>query len=186
MIRWGWIVMGALAVGWRGALGTVVVVVGARLRHRVRRTPGLGDAEVDQVAALVVIGLSASMSLANALAAAAEECGGAAATEVADLLRRASHRGFARALAETSGPLGELTSQLAQAQVTGAPMVGAVTAFLATRRAAARARALERARTLPVKLIVPLALLLLPGFLILVMGPYIADQIGGLVGAGLP
>lgn len=186
MIRWGWLGMGAFALGWRGALASLVVVAGARLRHRGRRPPTLDDAQVDELAALVVIGLSAAMSLPNALAAAAEECGGAVATEVADLLRRGAHRGFARALAETAGPLGELTSQLAQAQVTGAPMMGAVTAFLATRRAATRARALEQARTLPVKLIIPLALLLLPGFLILVMGPYIADQIGGLVASGLP
>lgn len=186
MIRWGWVGMGALALGWRGALAVTAIVVGARIRRRRRRTPMLDATQVDELAALVVIGLSAAMSLPNALAAAAEECGGAAATEVADLMRRSAHRGFARALAETTGPLGELTGQLAQAQVTGAPMLGAVTAFLATRRTAARARALERARTLPVKLIVPLALLLLPGFLILVMGPYIADQVAGLVGTGLP
>ncbi|MGF1665648.1 MAG: type II secretion system F family protein [Acidimicrobiia bacterium] len=186
MSRWGWLVMASAGLGWRGLGAALVLLTIGRLRRRRRRHDVVGDEAVDHLAALVVIGLSASMTLPAALESAALETGGAVADEVADVLRRARHRGVARALAETEGPLADLATQLAQAQVTGAPMVGAVTAFLATRRATARSKLLERARTLPVRLIVPVALLLLPGFIVLVMGPYVIEQVGDLIVSPMP
>jgi hypothetical protein len=56
--------------------------------------------------------------------------------------------------------------------------------FAAERRHAEQACNLERARRLPVRLLLPLALLILPGFMVLVVGP--AEPIGcpGLAGAG--
>jgi Flp pilus assembly protein TadB len=178
--------MASAGLGWRGLGAALTLLTIGRLRRGRRHNEVVADEAVDHLAALMVIGLSASMALPAAFESAARETGGAVADEVADLLRRASHRGFARALAETEGPLGDLATQLAQAQVTGAPMVGAVTAFLTTRRAATRSKLLERARTLPVRLIVPVALLLLPGFIVLVMGPYVIDQLGDLIGSPLP
>ncbi len=186
MSRLGWLVMASAGLGWRGLGAALVLLTFGRLRRRWTKPDVVGDEAVDHLAALVVIGLSASMTLPAALENAARETGGAVTDEVGDLLRRARHRGVARALAETEGPLSDLATQLAQAQVTGAPMVGAVTAFLSTRRSATRSRLLERARTLPVRLIVPVALFLLPGFIVLVMGPYVIDQLGELVASPFP
>jgi Flp pilus assembly protein TadB len=185
MTRWGWLMLASVALGWRGAVVSLALLSVGRFRVR-RRPEVITDEAVDQLSALLVIGLSASMTLNNALEVAASEVGGAVEFEVGDLLRRARLGGTARALAETEGPLADLATQLAQAQVSGAPMVAAVSAFLSTRRSAARARLLERARTLPVRLIVPVALLLLPGFVVLVIGPYIIDQFAGLIVTGLP
>jgi hypothetical protein len=102
---------------------------------------------------------------------------------VGDLLRRARSRGFARALAETEGPLSELAGQLAKGIVTGAPAVSTLSAFLEDRRSRHRGVILEQARTLPVRLIIPVALLLLPGFVALVVGPFVVDQVSGLIGS---
>ncbi len=144
------------------------------------------DSDIDQLAALLVIGLSASHTLAGAMEAAAREVGGPVRGEVEDLLRRSRASGLARALAETDGPLALLAGQLARAHITGAPMIGAVTAFLDTRRAAVRAGLIESARTLPVRLIVPVALFLLPGFIVLLMGPFIAAQVADLTAPVMP
>lgn len=149
-------------------------------RNRRSNLRPLDDSDIDQLAALLVIGLSASHTLAGAMDAAAREVGGPVRAEVDDLLRRSRVSGLARALAETEGPLALLTGQLARAHITGAPMIGAVAAFLDTRRAAARAGLMESARTLPVRLIVPVALFLLPGFIVLLMGPFIAAQVAEL------
>jgi hypothetical protein len=178
--------MASAGLGWRGFGAALALLALGHTRRRRWSQDVVRDEAVDHLAALVVIGLSASMTLPAALENAARETGGAVADEVADLLRRARHRGVARALAETEGALADLATQLAQAQVTGAPMVGAVTAFLSTRRATARSKLLERARTLPVRLIIPVALLLLPGFIVLVMGPYLIDQLGELIVSPLP
>lgn len=172
--------MASSAIGWRGPLGVALVwaMKAWRARRRIDRPVGEGD--VDQLAALVVIGLTASHTLAGALEAAAVQLGAPIEAEVEDLLRRGKAKGLAGALAETEGPLSPLTRQLSRAQVTGAPMAGAVAAFLDTRRAAVRAGLMESARTLPVRLIVPVSLFLLPGFVVLLMGPFVLDQVAGL------
>lgn len=152
-----------------------------RLRAPNRRRP-VGEEDVLAVARLLSIALSAGLPLPAALAYAADEVEGPVEEELRSLLRRSRVRGTALALVETAGPLAELATRLARAQVTGAPMAEAVAAFVRSRRAELRGRALERTRTLPVKLIVPVSLLLLPGFLALVVGPTVVTQLGDLLG----
>jgi hypothetical protein len=177
--------MASAAAGWRGVAAFLIwsALRAARLR---RAGPPLSESDVDDLAALLVIGLSASRTLAGALEDASLQLGDATRGEVVDLLRRARIRGLAAALAETDGPLAPLASQLARAQISGAPMVDAVAAFLQTRRGVVRSTLLESARTLPVRLIVPVTLLLLPGFVLLLMGPFIVEQVGQLAGSGIP
>ena len=55
--------------------------------------------------------------------------------------------------------------------MTGAPVAAAVRAYVAEQRDADRARALAAARRLPVQLLFPLTLLVLPGFMVLTIGP---------------
>ncbi|MDH5293588.1 MAG: type II secretion system F family protein [Acidimicrobiia bacterium] len=168
----GWLVVAAASLGWRGVVGVALWWAMRWLRQTRSRTDQPLD--IDGLSVLVVIGLSASLSLHAALEAASKELG--EPPELVDLLRRARRAGLARALAETEGPLAELATQLARAQVTGAPIALAVAAYLETQRSAQRASLLEAARTLPVKLIIPLALCLLPGFVLLVVGPFVLDQ----------
>jgi pilus assembly protein TadC len=146
-------------------------------RGRSRRPAG----DVLELGRLLLLALSAGLPTAAAFSLAAGRLGGPVAGEVDDLLRRARARGLAAALADTAGPLGELASRLARAHLSGASVQQAVEAFLHVRLADERARRLERARSLPVKLIVPVSLLLLPGFVLLVFGPTFLDQIVGLL-----
>jgi len=177
--------MASVAAGWRGVLATLLWLAVRTLRPR-RAIEALTDREVDDLAALLVIGLGASRTLAGALEESSLQLGEPVRSEVDDLLRRARLKGLASALAETAGPLSPLAAQLTRAQLSGAPMVDAVSAFLQTRRSVVRAGLLESARTLPVRLIVPVTLLLLPGFVLLLMGPFVVEQIGQLVGSSIP
>lgn len=58
-----------------------------------------------------------------------------------------------------------------RALATGAPLAPAVSGYATALRNEERSRQLTSARRLPVKLLFPLALLILPGFLILTVGP---------------
>jgi pilus assembly protein TadC len=68
----------------------------------------------------------------------------------------------------------------ARATLTGASLVDALSALVAETRAARRAAALADARRLSVRLLFPLALLILPGFVVLVAGPVVIDGIARL------
>jgi pilus assembly protein TadC len=99
-------------------------------------------------------------------------------------LRMARRQGMAAAMAESNGPLMRpLFARIALAQSSGAPMQEAVTAFLADGRAARRGQALEKVRRLPVTLMFPLGLLILPGFVVLFVGPIVLNSLSGLAGS---
>lgn len=60
---------------------------------------------------------------------------------------------------------------------TGAPLIPAVSGHAARLRDEERSRQLSAARRLPVKLLFPLALLILPGFLVLTIGPAVLGSL---------
>jgi pilus assembly protein TadC len=62
-------------------------------------------------------------------------------------------------------------------------MSDAVAAFLSESRATRRTEALEKVRRLPVSLMVPLGLLILPGFVVLFVGPIVLGSLVDLFGA---
>ena len=95
----------------------------------------------------------------------------ALAHEVGDLLRRAARDGLGHALAAADGRGRPLYAGAARAVVTGAPLAPAVDAVVREAIAGQRAADLEAARRLPVRLMLPLALLILPGFVLLTVGP---------------
>jgi Flp pilus assembly protein TadB len=130
----------------------------------------------------MVIGLSGGLPPAQALAAAAGEVDHSVGGQVRAVLRRAARTGLAAALAEGEGPAGELFRRLAGAQASGAPTAAAVLGFVDARRAERRSRMLTRIRSLPVTLSIPVALLLLPGFVLTVVGPTVVERAGDLYG----
>lgn len=64
-----------------------------------------------------------------------------------------------------------------RALLTGAPLQPAVTGYATMLRNEERTRQLTSVRRLPVKLLFPLALLILPGFLILTIGPAVLGSL---------
>ncbi|GIU91176.1 MAG: hypothetical protein KatS3mg011_0082 [Acidimicrobiia bacterium] len=160
-----WLLGALLVLGWRPR--RLPKLVGTR-----RDDPVLATAR------LLSLGLTAGLPLASALHRTTEETG--VGRELAALTRRATAVGLAQALVETEGELAGLARLLARAQLSGAPLTEAVGAFIRARTLESRTERLRRIRTLPVTLLVPLSLMLLPGFVVLVMGPVVATQISEL------
>lgn len=105
------------------------------------------------------------------------------AAAVESVVARMRTMGVARALVETRGPLIDLTARLAQAHLSGAPTSESIETFITSTRDAERYRSVEEARVVGVKLTLPLTLLLLPGFILLTIAPFVMDQLGPLIGS---
>jgi hypothetical protein len=96
-------------------------------------------------------------------------------------VRIAAVTGLAAAVDEASGSMKLLFAQLARAQASGASAADAVRRFLESDIARERAKRLARMRALPVRLMLPLTLLILPGVVLLAYGPTILSLLEGLV-----
>jgi tight adherence protein B len=168
-------------------LGLAFLVATRRRLPRIslrRRT----EAHVDvlMVARLLALSVASGYPLARGFVEISTRVAEPERAAINDILGRARRDGLTRALVETTGPLDGLAERMAKAQVTGAPVGPALDAFISTTHDARRFQAVEEARTIGVKLIVPLTLLLLPGFLALVVAPFVLEQLDGLLGAALP
>lgn len=134
------------------------------------------DSTLGDLARLLSIAAAAGLPLGSALEHVAGELSGPLAAEVDGVVRTARTSGLTTALLACSG-LGALGPALARAHAAGSPLGQTLDAHLAAHRSERVARALERARTAPVRVMVPLALLLLPGFTALVVGPTLLDHL---------
>lgn len=180
-LRWGMAAaVGSLVLHPLVGIATTVALVALALRSRVvadRLARQRAEADLPLLGELVLMGLTAGMSLAGALELAARHLGPELALEVRAVLRRARRSGLGVALGEVDGAARRLYLLLARAQLTGAPSGQAVAAFVHEQRDAERARRLEAARRLPVRLMVPLALCILPGFVLLTVAPSVLGSL---------
>lgn len=167
--------LGAIFAGLPGMCAAVVVVAAWELWSRRRRRPPVLDPVDAATVALVLVG--AGWPPINALAGAA---GGD--SEVLGVVRRARRLGAAAALASAEGPLAPLLRRLADAAVSGAPSQPAIRAYIETERRRRHVAAVEKARRLPIRMMVPMALLVLPGFVLMVYGPALLGLVADLVG----
>jgi tight adherence protein B len=162
----------------------VFLIRWARRARSHRRAESNATADVIVCARTLLVGLAAGLPLAAALELTTTQVGEVVGAELARVLRSARRHGVAAALAASEGRLTRsLLSRLALAQASGAPMSDAVAAFLSESRATRRTAALEKVRRLPVSLMVPLGLLILPGFVVLFVGPIVLGSLIDLFGA---
>ncbi|MDX1384834.1 MAG: type II secretion system F family protein [Thermoanaerobaculia bacterium] len=163
------------------ATGAVLV---ARARWRRARSARLGaeeaEADVTVLADLLVLGLTAGLSLRASLDAAARHVHPGVRRDIADLAVRVDRHGMGAGLAATTGRLEGLARVAAGATVSGAPLGTALTAFARARRHESHTARMEAARRLPVRLLLPLALLILPGFVALAVGPAVLEGLARL------
>lgn len=137
------------------------------LAGRVKKTP----TEPSMRSALLIVlvelraGASVFSALQRASAALPEN------TRLARAVRVATVKGLSGALESTSGPVGRLVAQLARCQRSGAPAVELVRSLLESDIESERATRIERARRLPIRLMIPVALLVLPGVVLLLYAP---------------
>ena len=159
----------------------VAVVWFSLKRHRVLREKRLArrraESEIELLTHSMLIGLSGGLSPAAALLLARETLESELRDEVDRVLRRSVQEGLAASLVNSRGVGGRLFRQVGAAQLSGAPLGLALAALATEHRAAARATAVERARRLPVKMVLPISLLMLPGLLILMVGPLILPSV---------
>ena len=162
-------------------VGSAAVALSALRRRRLRGTAS-DDAEsaVLLLADVLALGLSSGLQPLGALREAAVEVPLSLRVEVEMLLRRTSTMGASSALATWEGSGERLFRLMARASLTGAPLLETVEAFAREVRHEAHARAQAAARRLPVKLLVPLAFLILPGFVVLVVGPALVGSLARL------
>ena len=183
-------VMAAILV-WAPPLGIVVggsAVFASAVRSRVlvRQAERAANAHIGLLARSLLISVSAGMSLVGALTLASEQVHPLLAAEIRTVLGEAQRHGLATALGSAGGRGKRLYLLLARAQITGASTAGTLAAFVEERREAERAGSLDAARKLPVKLTIPLALLILPGFVVLTVGPSVLVAGRQLLGPVIP
>lgn len=141
-----------------------------------RRRVGPSESTIADLTRLLSIAAAAGLPLGSALETVVDELDGPVAAAVRDVLRTARTRGLTAALLG-SVDLGTLAPALARAHSSGSPLGQTLDAHLRAHNSERVARALETARTAPVRVMVPLALLLLPGFTALVVGPTLLDHV---------
>lgn len=151
-----------------------------------RRNDDRSQDDVAVFARGLFVAVNAGLSLPAAIEIASENVGTAVAQEVTDLNRDAHRKGMAVALSEADGRCGRLFMLLARAQTTGASVGEAIAGFVEEQREFHRLKVTEAARRLPVKLTVPLALLILPGFVVLTVGPSVLESARRLLGPLVP
>lgn len=160
--------------GWLMVMLGVLVAPGVKIPARppARRVQ---DDSLIRFGRLLTISITAGLGLVESWELAADRAGGSCGSEATAVLRRARSSGLSAELRTVPGDLGVLASGIAHAQALGAPLVPAVTAALDHIRSRRRARRIEAIRTLSVRMTVPLTLLLLPGFVAVVIVPYLFD-----------
>ncbi len=164
-----------LAMGIGFELSGIVTTV-AMLRRARNPDDGLvllGD--------LILLGLLSGMPFVTALGAAAPYLDAPLASEVSSIVRSSRHGGSEVAFGSHHGALHDLLRLAARATATGAPLTAAIAGFTLEARSAQRARAFADSRRLGVRLLFPLAFLILPGFIVLVAGPVVLDGISRLI-----
>jgi tight adherence protein C len=148
-------------------LAALVLTLGARrfnLPTLGGSRPSRGDDPSLTLAELTALGLSAGLGFPAAVRAAADRL----PDELAAVVRRRLRSGRPNDGADFAEGLFALAGR---AEVTGAPLLPSIDGYARSLRRDARAAAVERARRLPMKLLFPLALLILPGFLLLTVAP---------------
>jgi Flp pilus assembly protein TadB len=170
---------------WLGAVLAIPRLI-SKYRSFKSRRAAMRRAETDPmvVGRVVQLGLAGGLPLASSLALAVEEVGELVGAELTATLRAARRGGISSAMAASTGSrLKHFFAPITLAQASGAPMQDAVASYLTDRRAARRSVALEQVRRLPVTLMIPLGLLILPGFVVLFVGPIVLNSLMDLSGA---
>lgn len=148
-----------------GALG----LIGFRWLKRLLPRPSPHPA-VEMIPAMLGAALAAGLPLGAALDAIA----GAVADPHLDRARRAAHLGLSwpDALVRSGiGALADLGSALERGAALGLPLATSLERHAAARDLAARRRYEEELRRAPVRMILPLTLCVLPGFVLVTLGP---------------
>ena len=157
--------IGLAVAGLPGAVLGICVSAGFALRHRLRKRPTL----LRPVLIVLLIELRSGRSVLGAL----QTVGAAfpAQAEMTLAARVATISGLSQAALLMTGEMKGVLSQLARAQKSGAALGDTVRSMIEADIAADKASRVARSRSLPVRLLLPITLLLLPGLVLLLYAP---------------
>ena len=162
-----------------GPLGALVGFAVPWLLSRVPRRAAR-PADIRLVLVVLLVEVRSGLSILAALQSASSLLDGH--TELRRAARLATVSGLASAISVTGPQLRPVLAQLARAQVSGASIAGTLRAMLERDLAAERARRIALARSLPVRLMIPVTMLMLPGLVLLLYAPALLDLFEELTG----
>lgn len=163
--------------------GPVGALIGAALPWLASRAPGKRARPVDTRLILVILlvevrsGVSVLAALQAAAALIPDHPGLRRAARVATV------SGLTSAISVAGDDLRPLLAQLSRAQMSGASIAGALRGMLEQDLSRERAERIARARSLPVRLMIPVTLLMLPGLVLLLYAPSLLRLFHDLTGA---
>jgi hypothetical protein len=158
-----------------GLAGSVAPFAWDRLRNR--REP---DPPLSLVLLLILVSLRSGMSVLAALIEVAQTV--PAYRNLSVIARVARVSGLVNTLPVADERMRPVVAQLARAQRSGASLGGAVLRMLDTELASEKARRVARARTLPIRLMIPVTLLMLPGLILFMYAPSLLAMFEQLTG----
>jgi hypothetical protein len=167
---------GLALAGAPGALVGLCIGVVLGVRGRRRRAPAL----IRPVLIVLLIELRSGRSVLGALQTVASVFPGD--EELFRAARVATISGLTEAVLPMKGELNAVLSQLARAQKSGAALGDTVRSMIEADIAAEKARRVARSRALPVRLMLPITLLVLPGMVLLLYAPSLLrlfDELSG-------
>lgn len=156
---------GLAIAGLPGVLISVAVIGAVCLRRRIRRPP----ISIRPILIVLLVELRSGRSVLGALQTAARVFPDH--HELARSARVATISGLSQAVSIARGEIRVVLAQLGRAQRSGAALGDAVRAMIDADIAAEKARRMARSRSLPVRLMVPVTLLMLPGMVMLLYAP---------------
>jgi hypothetical protein len=157
--------IGLVVAGLPGALLGICLHAGFRLRHQLQKRPSL----LRPVLIVLLVELRSGRSVLGALQTVGESFPGHGELRLA--VRVATISGLSQASVLMTGEMKGVMSQLARAQKSGAALGDTVRSMIEADIAAEKARRVARSRSLPVRLMLPMTLLILPGLVLLVYAP---------------
>lgn len=171
-----------IAFGLSPFLGMIVaaaLVGGTHLRRLAAGRAGVSDQRSEELLAadLVASGVEAGVSFDEAVSVAS---GFVSAPVAADLqgMARTAHR--SRVTDDTDSVVAEMFRLSRRSADTGAPLASGLRSLSKAERAQDEAERMEQLERLPVKLLFPLAFLILPGFLLVAVAPALVSGISKL------
>ena len=161
-----------------GVGGAIVMVVAARRGSARRRLASAADHDELVALDLMAIGVAGGASVSDAMAIAGSVVG----SDVGgDLARIARHRAAGIGCEPRSAGLRSMVSAIHRSEAMGTSLAPELAAIAVAARSERDVAARERLARLPVKLLFPLALLTLPGFVLTTVGPVVLASLLRLI-----
>jgi tight adherence protein C len=183
-VQWRWVVAAAgiatVAGGPLLGIGAVAAMV-AVVAWRSARRRRAADAEVTEAELLaadaIAIGLKGGLAFDQAVLHAADSVEGAVGHGLRHALRRMS---VPLPIESASASMERIFEAAASSRVSGGSIAAAVAAVAASAREEHDATARERLARVPVRMLFPLALFILPGFVLMTVGPAVVSGLSSL------